>query len=351
MKFSIFILSAAMLTGCGAKSKDEQEKKAGGALTEAQLAEVQVEEIGDVHDQVIEGIAEDAVAGSALSLTDQANRMAKIEREKICAVQDSNTTKVELNVERIGTMPIRGLFRQGKIEGTFTHKDTRIWTAAGESPLPCHETDHHVVVGFDNLEGVKLDVTFDRMRQLNRSVFNVRTQVQTERSNNISAKGLISAEFLSVEKDEEKSIHVITRSVGIQAERTRVVSGSGIDEISEFKNIKTIDEKPILVRVERDSSSLEWISKTIESGKIRSENSARGYALELAYENLKFNKDKPCTAISGKVTGSRFTLGENTPSETFSISIENGEATLIKSNGDEVTFVPSACADSDALDL
>jgi hypothetical protein len=110
--------------------------------------------------------------------------------------------------------------------------------------------------------------------------------------------------------------------------------------------IEIKDDTPLLVSVEKNTETGEWISKLITSGKViaRHDNGAK---FETVYTNVKYTQEGGCLPVSGSISGSVYGNDDaEVDSRTYTIdfdSISADGAEIVFADGGRFRFAPEGC--------
>ncbi len=369
MKLKTGIIALSLLTAiaCGRKAEEDKTKQENpqseidnktetpsDATSEEYAFEKREEETTDLYDQAIESLQEDMVSESGVSLSlaeDDSSEPSKFERTKNCIENDDATATVTLNLNYENTFPVRRIFWQGDHKVVLSHEDTRLWQPAEGDIMPCHPTKNHVVIPIEKLEGVKLDVTFDRSAEHVRNLVSKLNSDKKAATSNGKATGEISVEALSVTTNDENSTYEILRQHTLTAQRGLSIEGTytgktfnGQASFELNQEVEISAEDPFKVLVERDQTTYAWMHKTIQSGTITGINKTVGILTELSFDNVKFATKSKCSAYAGTINGKKYLEGEEEPYETFVITFSENGATKAVNGGEAQPFLPRSCA-------
>lgn len=170
------------------------------------------------------------------------------------------------------------------------------------------------------LEGAMEERTGNIRRSLSRLSSGGTTSDQDYSSASFESRGIWKTTYATL--DIQSSTVVISRISEWNLKKSTILNTSEGESSTEWTSL-TLPDAPLKIKVERQRTSGELKSKTIETGTTRTTR-ADGIIVELTYESVVFAEEDSCYPSSGKIRG-KVTPATSTgqTAETFEIDFSS----------------------------
>lgn len=277
----------------------------------------------------------DTPAGASLAALDgegEVTRFRECKEEAGKAIVDiRRSAKREFSWEG----PVR------KAESNFSayYEKTRTWAKEG-GEVKCSEDKKHAEIPVADMQGVTLDVTFKHERSRKVTIENLKKGTKSERSFSYNVEGDRHLVWKSVTEAGDV-LTIEKEATGTANRKLEIQKKDGTTKTLEA-TVTNAEGQPLVISVERNKDTLVWISRTIKSGT-RIATGKDGGRVEVSFTDVKYTKEKRCTAVSGSISGKIFKKDATEPSVTFEVTFDGDSKTVNFSNGKEFEYSPEGC--------
>ena len=338
---SLSLVAALALTfvGCGAAQERNQTEQseaqtAGSAKSVSSNSELSAAAVETVLTDSFESLLTQNSSGASLSLAgdEAADSGDKSVYSRACVVEgDTAKVSISTTMDRSMTKDRPNMSMSRTVSGSSTQ--TRIWsmTKSGVAvPVLCGPNNKAALIDWSgDLAGMKLDVSFERSRSHSISMTNKKKGKEKtwEHSRSFSASGNRKIEWSAVDAAVTTAI-VREKTISSNVNRTvNVTKKDGSKEELAFA-VKTSDDAPLKVRVERDKTTKALQKKTIKSGTIVATRNTDG-RIESSFSDVVLSFDgKECVGDSGSVVTKFYAEGSAEPVKQLKLTIDGGVYTL-----------------------
>ncbi len=298
-------------------------------------------------DEAVSSIAEEADNTSAAALSLRGGFRdhkpgdrklgANAKRHRVCSV-DGDKAIVEMKRNFSRSFEKTGK-RSMKILMAMAGTHTRTW-AQEDNAIACKDNGKAAEVPKDDVEGLTLDVAFDRSK-IHSATFTNKKGDEITRLRSFQATGERYVKFLSVsQEDDDSNIFIEREQTKKVTRKMQATNKKGEERVMEH-SITTKEAAPMLVTIERDKDTHKAVSRTIKSGTLVA-TGKKGAIVETVFTNVKY-ESRNCFAVSGSISGSITKPDEDEASVTFEISFDNGSKSIVFSDGREHEYTPDGC--------
>jgi hypothetical protein len=336
------IMTTATLAGCGA-DKEERNETPGGDNQDTVKTVVADEEtssqvITAQVDDAISAAGEDQESESAAGLMLANADTKKIhKRFRVCNVVDGKAV-VELKRSIDRSFTNEGPVRSATTSFTLLDERTRTW-AMTDGSVACSDNKKHAVIPWANIQGMTTGVVFNSAKSRESTLTNKKNGTEVSTSHSVKAEGERTISWSNVAS--ESSVIVQKSIVSNVTRELTVVKKDGTSKTLS-SNVVISSESPLIIAVERDKTSLEVVSRTINSGKIIATGKDGG-RIETKFDSVKYTKENKCMASAGKISGAIYAKDATEATLTFDITFDGESKTIVYSNGKEAEYSPDGC--------
>lgn len=294
--------------------------------------------------QVDEGISsaaedQDADSAAALMLQTAADGKSVHERYRNCAESEGKAVvDIRRSLER--SVNFDGPMRSASTSMKALVEKKRTWMKEG-GEIKCAENKKHALVPWADIAGVSAEVTFTHSRSRESSVTNKKKNETKTASFSFNATGKRSITWAAAESSAENKL-AVQKTIVSDVSRELTLKNKKGDVKTISGSIKTDAENPVVTIVERDSDSLQVLSRTIKTGKLIA-TAKDGGRVETTFDNVVYTRENRCMATSGKISGAVYEKDATEPKVTFEISFDGETKSIVFSNGKEAVYSPEGC--------
>lgn len=358
IKNGLPVVTMVVLIGCGVEVGNPSSKKpkvgpptvnATDVVSDSQLT---TSIVNVSHGDAIAASIDQGTSSTSLQLAAADTNDDNTSATKTCNASPdgkSAIVSVSANINRTRTKSSAGGRVTVKASRTGSGSSTRSWSRVNDTPVVCKSDKTGAIIDFKNPTGLRLDVSFERNRSdevtftgprltrtSTRSVSSAGTRIITWTSNDTSGGSTSS--------------YARQKSVVIQnANHNLSMTDKNGNTVATNLTINTPEASPLLVRVERDTTTSKVLSKTFMSGQIvvNKDNDA---LITTTYSNLKVNfADDSCSITDGSAT-IVITDSAGTVLKSLKLGKNSGaDSALFDESGNEVEgFVLDPCDSEDS---
>lgn len=348
---SVAVAAAVGLQACGSKSdsggSSSNTISAIALVTDAQLT---TSIVNAAHGDAVAAAADQGVSGAMLNfnLADSDDDGSAVNRS--CSVSPdgkSAIVSVSASVNRSRTKVAGGGRVTVSSIRTGNSTATRTWSRADGTPVACNQAGTGASVDFQNADGVKLDVTFERSRSDSTSYAGPR--VTRTSSKSFTSSGERSVTWAATGASDSGTSYFRNKTVIIKdVNQSLTMTNKNGETLSTSLNINTAEGQPLVVQVERNMTSNAVVSKTFISGEVVTKKDSDS-SMTTTYSNLKLNFSDNSCAISSGSAAIVIKDAAGAVLKTLTLGIDsNGDSSLKDEAGEDVEgFALDPCDSED----
>lgn len=224
-------------------------------------------------------------------------------------------------------------FERQKLKGitksSFLQERTRSWSKEGAA-VKCSPNKKSAAIAWTDLKGYDLAVSFKGEKSHEQTLTQLKKNVTMTHSQSRSNTGTRGIKWIDVVKDETNI--TLTKQVTNSSERKMSATNKKGETKSWESSVATVEGAPLMITVVRDAKTNELKTRTIKSGSIAG-TAKDGTKIETKFENVVYERESRCNAVSGKLTGSISAKDATTPSVTFTVTFSGEEPSVEFSDG------------------
>jgi hypothetical protein len=328
-----------IIAACGSAKDDDKSTKPGNQANAAADYDEQLtgsETTAQVDDAISGAVEEDDQAqASALALAGwDGNVEAKRLRE--CKV-DGDKAVVEIKQSFEKEREAKGKFRSGSLSYKSLSDRTRTWSKDG-TQVACADDGKHAAIDLAKIEGMRLDVSVTIERSRTWHVENLKSGKTFDANMTRSMTGTRHVAWTSAKT--EGDVLTLAKTISLSGERKMDATNKGGQQISMERSVKTKDDAPLMVEVQRNATSKAVIQRTLKSGTIVASGKDGG-RIETSFADVVYKKADGCVASSGKISGALFDAGADVARVTFTVDLDS--QTIVYSDGRTVDYSADGC--------
>ena len=302
------LLFMTVLAGCGTKAQDSTDPMTPTVAASTLVADPQLSGsiVNASHGDAISAAADQSASGAGLTDGGSAYLIKDSDSDtstitKTCAVSgatavvsiNSTVNRAKTDTKKSGTVTVtRTLAGSSKV--------TRTWSRSDGTAVTCNTAATGANADFKNPSGLKLDLSFERSRDSNRTYTS--TQLTRTSTKSFIASGKRSTTWSSNDTAvDTATTYVRNKSIVItDVKHALVMTDKDGAEVSSALTIKTAAGKPLVVKVERSRTDNSVTSKTIVSGQVVVTKDTDS-TITTTYADFKLGSDE-CKPVSGSAT-------------------------------------------------
>ena len=328
---------AATLASCGAKKDKSTTTPTASASELASDPALTGSVVNASHGDVVSSSADQSSSGASLYASGDDSDDSDSDTSSItksCAVSGTSavvTIKSTINRSKTSTS------NSGTVTVTRTRTGsgaiTRTWSKTDSTAVTCNTAATGANVDFQNPNGLKLEVSFERSRQDSKTYTGPR--VSRSSSKSFSATGKRTVTWSSNDTTSDTSTTYIRNKQVVIKDVDQDVTMTNKDGASYASSltINTTTDKPLVMKIERNKTGHAVVSKTIVSGEVVVQKDTDA-TITTTYSNLKLSSE--CKPVSGSAT-IVFKDSAGTTLKTLTLDASSsGEGQLKDSSGSEV---------------
>jgi hypothetical protein len=342
-----------LIHSCGTKGDDKTDEIAPPIDASSLVSDPQLTSsvVNAAHGDAVAAAADQSGSGSSLqfALADGDNDGSSV--TKSCTTNgNSAVVSVSSTINRSRTKTSGGGRVTITATRTGTGTSTRTWSKTGGTAVECR-ADKGAAVDFKNPSGVQLNVSFERIR--NDSMTYTGPKVTRTSSRSFKSSGNRTVTWSSNDATGDSSTYARNKSVVIKdAVQSLTMTNKDGQSVSSILSINTAENAPLVVKVERNSTTNAVVNKTFVSGQVVVKKDSDA-TITTTYSNLKLNfSDNSCSISDGTaqivVTDSK---GATLKTYTLGKSADGEDGSLKDSSGSEVDGFALDSCDSEDLKL
>lgn len=354
-RLAMLVGAAAMiLQGCGSKSssKDPGESYFNGSELAAD-PQLTSSIVNSTHGDAVAAATDQGSSGSnfGFSLSDSDDDKSTI--NKSCTLSSDGKlaiVSVSSNIDRSRTKTSGGGRITVQSVRTGNSTSTRTWSMANGANVACNSSGTGAAVNFQSPDNLKLDISFERSR--NDSITYTGPKVTRTATKSFTSSGSRSVTWGASDSSGDGQTYVRNKSVVIKnVKQSLSMTNKNGESMATALSISTAEGAPIVVKVERNSSTHSIVSKTFVSGQIVTQKDSDA-TMTTTYSNLKLNfADSSCSISSGSA---QIVIKDSagTVLKTLSLGVDSsGDSILTDDSGAEVEGFALDPCDSEDLRL
>lgn len=292
-------------------------------------------------DDVAGAVSNLSLTFGGLSLTDAALNLAAEQRQRKCEKQTDGSALVTVEISGQWDKDVKRPKVSISYHQSGTETYTNRWTKTGGT-VECNAAGLAARVDWSQPDGLSL--VSERTRHREQSM-------EMTAKNGTSRKR--SAVYDVTGKRTTSWSHLdVAGAVGLRAEvsgdikRKATVAKMDGSKIAMESQVATKSGSPLAIETVRDKTTHDWVSRTIKSGTVVT-TQTKDSRMESTFSGVTITPDGGCMPVSGAITGSIFRLNGDTAetkaSRTFTVTFEDGQATIKYDNGDQAAYEPDRC--------
>jgi hypothetical protein len=340
-----------VIHSCGTKSDDKNDEGAPPVNASSLVADPQLTSsvVNAAHGDAVAAAADQSGSGSSLqfALADGDNDGSSV--TKSCTKNgNSAVVSVSSTINRSRTKTSGGGRVTITATRTGTGTSTRTWSRTDGAAVECR-SDKGAAVDFKSPSGVKLEVSFERNRSDSMTYTGPKVTRTSSRSFKSSGNRTVTWSSNDTSSDGSTT-YVRNKSVVIKdVLQSLTMTNKDGQAVSSNLSINTADNAPLVVKVERNSTTNAVVNKTFVSGQVVVKKDSDA-TITTTYTNLKLNfSDNSCSISDGTaqivVTDS---TGATLKTYTLGKSADGEDGSLKDSSGSEVDgFALDPCDSED----
>jgi len=350
---SIALLCATVLTvqACGSKG-DSASNETASVDASALVSDDQLTSgiVNASHGDAVAAAAEQAGSSSGLSfkLVDDDNDVSTV--NKSCAASadgKSAVVSVSSSINRSRTKTSGGGRVTISSTRTGSGSSTRTWSKSNGTSVVCNSAGTGAAVNFQSPDNLKLGIAFERSRSA--STTYTGPKVTRTATKSFASSGTRSITWSASDSSTDGLTYFRNKSVVIKdVKQTLTMTDRNGATVSTALSINTADASPLVVKVERNTSSQAVVSKTFVSGEVSTVKDSDA-TMTTTYSNLKVNlSDNSCSISSGSAL---IVIKDSAGAvlKTLTLGVDSsGDSILKDSSGEEVEgFALDPCDSED----
>lgn len=350
--YALILASTLVATACGkdndrssspnpaAKQTPTGDNPSAGSVYLDDDEELASDSISAQIDDAIAAVADEqegSAQGVWLSLKDE-EKIRKVERYRAC-VEENATAKVTIKKSTTRNWSFQKHNREGSSEFTHLNEMTRVWSKDG-AEIKCAIDKKRVDLALQEMEGVKLDVSFKREKSRNVSFTQLKRGVTKSRFMKITANG--TRQLVWTDVNTTDGIVTLSKTANQTLTRTLELKNKKGEAKTLEQTVATDPTAPLVIQVEKKLDDGELISRTIISGK-KIATAKDGGRIETTFENVRYEPGTGCYAVSGMIKGSLFAKDATEAGVSFTINFEGDSKTVTYSDGRETEYIADGC--------
>jgi hypothetical protein len=349
----VLILSYFLLiNGCGVEVGNPSTKKPKSntidiatLISDQQLTS---HVVNTAHGDAIAAAADQNASGVSLALLETDDDKSAINRS--CAVSSdglSAIVSVSSSISRTRTKTSSGGRVTVQATRTGSSSATRTWSRTNGTAVACNGSNTGAAVNFQSPDNLKLDISFERNR--NDSISYSGPRVTRTATKSFTSSGIRSVTWGASDASGDGQTYVRNKSVVIKdVKQSLQMTNKNGESVATSLAHNTAQGAPIIVKVERNSSTHSVVSKTFVSGQIVTQKDSDA-SMTTTYNNLKLNfADNSCAISSGSA---QIVIKDSsgTVLKTLSLGVDSsGDSALTDDSGNEVEgFALDPCDSED----
>lgn len=258
---------------------------------------------------------------------------------KVCSASSEDKTavvEVTSQINRSRTKTSRGGTVTISRKRTGTSSMTRTWSNSDGTPVTCNGAKTAAAVDFENPSGLKLAVSYSKNRSSSLEFRGPKNSFESKRT--VTATGTRQITWQSNDaSDDTSTTYIRNKTVTVENSNHRfTMTNKNGRSIESTVSMKTVDNKPLQVKMERRKDNHTVVSKTFVSGQLSVERDD-GSSMLIVYDNLKLDvTSEDCKPVSG-VAQIEFNDASGSIIKTLTLESDDDGNTILKtSGGDEI---------------
>jgi hypothetical protein len=348
---TIVILCASALTlqACGSKS-DSSSDGPTAVNVSAVLADAQLTSgiVNSSHGDAVAAAADQSGSSTSFgfNLADSDNDGSSV--SKSCAVSGSSAVvSVSSTINRSRAKTSGGGRVTVSSVRTGNGSSTRTWSMSDGTPVACNAPGTGAAVNFQSPDNLKLDIVFERSR--NDTMTYTGPRVTRTASKSFTSSGSRSISWSNTEPSSGSGTYFRNKSVVIKdVKQSLTMTDKSGTSFATALLINTAEAAPLVVKVERNSSSDAVVSKTFVSGQVVAVKDSDA-TMMTTYSNLKLNYSENSCSISSGTAQIVIKDSAGIVLKTLTLGVDaSGDSSLQDSAGEEVEgFALDPCDSED----